>query len=76
VLRDAIERLEHRGITVYLSGIRDGHAQALTAIGVLDRLHRQGKVFTHTGEAIVAARTHLHHIGVLSRTTRSALQAG
>jgi SulP family sulfate permease len=66
VLRDAIERLEHRGITVYISGIRDGHTRVLEAMGVLDRLRREGRVFTHTDEAIAAARAHLHHAGVLT----------
>jgi len=65
VLRDAIERLEHRGITVYLSGIPDRHIKALDALAVLDRLRKQGRVFTHTQDAITAARDLLHHAGVL-----------
>lgn len=70
VLRDAIERLEHRGVTVYLSGIPAGHTKALDAIGVLDRLRVQGRVFAHTPEAITAARTLLCRAGVLAPASR------
>ena len=65
VLRDAIERLEHRGITVYLSGIPDRHTKALDALAVLERLREQGRVFGPTREAITAARDLLHHTGIL-----------
>ncbi|MEU6999745.1 SulP family inorganic anion transporter [Nonomuraea sp. NPDC046570] len=65
VLGDAIERLEHRGITVYVSGIRDGHHQPLEALGVIARLDRAGQVFATTPDAIAAARNRLHHTGVL-----------
>lgn len=75
VLRDAIERLQRRGITVYLSGIPASHRKALGAIGILDRMSEEGLVFAHTAEAIAAARAHLHHTGVLP-SGRPALQAG
>lgn len=73
VLRDAIERLEHRGITVYLSGLPTTHVRTLDAVGVLDRLHAQGRVFAHTREAITAARHVLHHTGVLPPVPRREL---
>ncbi|TDC31878.1 SulP family inorganic anion transporter [Micromonospora sp. 15K316] len=66
VLRDAIERLEHRGITVYVSGVPTGHEKALDAVGVLDRLRAADRVFPGTPEAIAAARAHLHRTGVLT----------
>ncbi|CAM3156502.1 SulP family inorganic anion transporter [Stackebrandtia soli] len=56
VLRDAIERLEHRRITVLLSGVRPEHEQPLTALGVLGRLSEMDRVFEHTSDAIAAAR--------------------
>lgn len=65
VLRDAIDRLEHRGITVYLSGIQPDHEKTLGALGVLDRLAAQGRVFPDTPHAIAAARLHLHDVGVV-----------
>ncbi|MGN9839752.1 hypothetical protein ACTMTI_16665 [Nonomuraea sp. H19] len=69
VLGDAIERLERRGITVFVSGIRDGHHQPLEALGVIARLDQAGHVFTTTPEAIAAARDRLDHTGILPATT-------
>jgi SulP family sulfate permease len=64
-LREAIERLERRGIAVYVSGIREGHDQPLEAIGVIPRLRLAGRVFTTTHEAIEAARHRLRAAGTL-----------
>ncbi|MGW4129966.1 SulP family inorganic anion transporter [Amycolatopsis japonica] len=52
VLRDAIERLEHRGITVLVSGIKPGHEKVLDELGVADRLRAEGRVFPDTPHAI------------------------
>ncbi|WP_019709700.1 SulP family inorganic anion transporter [Streptomyces xinghaiensis] len=65
VLKDAIEKLERRGITVLVSGIRDGHHRPLEALGVIGRLDATGRVFASTPEAIAAARELLHGSGVL-----------
>ncbi|MFI7688690.1 SulP family inorganic anion transporter [Nonomuraea sp. NPDC049655] len=65
VLGDAVTRLERRGITVYVSGIRDGHHRPLRALGAIARLDEAGQVFASTPEAIAAARRHLHRTGVL-----------
>ncbi|MFF0867964.1 SulP family inorganic anion transporter [Nonomuraea sp. NPDC003560] len=65
VLGDAVARLERRGITVYVSGIRDGHHRPLRALGAIARLDEAGQVFASTPEAIAAARRHLHRTGVL-----------
>ncbi|WP_082535478.1 SulP family inorganic anion transporter [Nonomuraea pusilla] len=69
VLGDAVERLERRGITVLVSGIRDGHHRPLEALGVIARLDREGQVFSNTPEAIAAARAHLRNTGILPATT-------
>ncbi|MFJ8579979.1 SulP family inorganic anion transporter [Micromonospora sp. NPDC093277] len=66
VLRDAIERLEHRDITVLVSGVRTDQEKILDAVGVLERLGAAGRVFPGTAEAIDAARAHLRHTGVLA----------
>ncbi|NUT06311.1 MAG: SulP family inorganic anion transporter [Hamadaea sp.] len=63
VLRDAVERLERRGIAVYLSGLRPGHDRAVAAIGILPRLTAQGRVFPDTPHAIAAARAYLQDEG-------------
>ncbi|MFC0551527.1 SulP family inorganic anion transporter [Planotetraspora thailandica] len=73
VLGDAIRRLEHRGVTVYVSGIRDGHHQPLRALGVIARLDEAGRVFATTPEAISAARDRLHHAGVLTAASRDVV---
>jgi len=56
VLRDAVERLEDRGIAVLVSGLRPQHSRPLTAVGLLDRLRESGRVFATTPAAIEAAR--------------------
>ncbi|MGW0803960.1 SulP family inorganic anion transporter [Nonomuraea sp. NPDC002799] len=66
-LGDAIERLEGRGISVYVSGIPDGHHQPLEALGVIARLSQAGQVFATTTEAIAAARDRLHTTGIVPR---------
>ena len=65
VLKDAIEKLQRRGITVLMSGIRAGHHRTLDALEVIHDLYAAGRVFASTPEAIQAARSHLHHTGVL-----------
>jgi SulP family sulfate permease len=65
VLNDIITRLEHRGITVYVSGLRPEHMKPLTAVGVVDRLVRNGQLFDNTPSAIAAARRHLRDAGIL-----------
>ncbi|SDF40463.1 sulfate permease, SulP family [Lentzea fradiae] len=57
VLRDAVERLEHRGITVLLSGVREEHRRQLEIHDV--------RMFASTPEAIEFARNHLRHNGTL-----------
>ncbi len=65
MLKDTIDKLEHRGITVYVSGIRDGHHKPLEALGVITRLRAGGRVFATTPEAIAAARNQLRSDGTL-----------
>ena len=58
VLRDTIQQLERRGITVLLSGVPDRHTAVLDALGVYESLSHEGHLFTSTHEAIVHARRH------------------
>jgi SulP family sulfate permease len=62
VMKDAIERFEHRGVTVLVSGLRAGHLRPLEELGVTARLREMGRLFPSTPEAIAHART------LLSRT--------
>ncbi len=66
VLRDAVERLEHRGIAVLASGVRPAHRRALDAVGLLTHLEDAGRLFATTPEAIVGARRTLQRRGVLA----------
>jgi SulP family sulfate permease len=67
VLADTIRRLEARGITVLLSGVRDHQQQVLASLGVHDRLASQHHLFDTTPAAITHARAHAarlaHHPG-------------
>jgi len=59
VLRDTITDLEHRGITVLLSGVRERHVGMLRALGVHDSLAHERHLFPDTPEAIGHARLHV-----------------
>ncbi|WP_328326013.1 SulP family inorganic anion transporter [Kribbella sp. NBC_00382] len=65
VLKDAIERLEHRGMVVLISGIQPDHHQPLDALDAIAHLRSAGRVFASTPDAIAAARGHLHREGIV-----------
>jgi sulfate permease, SulP family len=56
ILGDAVSRLEHRGITVLLSGVDPRHEKVMTAVGATAHLYRDGLVFPNTPTAIDFAR--------------------
>ena len=58
VLADTVTRLEGRGITVLLSGVRPEHERVLRELGVHDRLAHERHLFATTPEAIAHARDH------------------
>lgn len=55
VLKDAIAKLEHRKITVLMSGLRPDHRRRLAAIGALPG-GGDTPIFDHTPDAIALAR--------------------
>ncbi|WP_240108296.1 SulP family inorganic anion transporter [Streptomyces sp. MUM 203J] len=65
VLKDAVEKLNRRGIAVLTSGIRPGQRQALDSVGALALLRHEGREYATTPEAIAGARALLHRTGVL-----------
>ncbi|WP_327371722.1 SulP family inorganic anion transporter [Streptomyces sp. NBC_01217] len=65
VLKDAVQKLNRRGIAVMTSGIRPGQRQVLDSVGALDLLRLEGREYATTPEAIAGARAHLHCAGVL-----------
>jgi SulP family sulfate permease len=56
VLGDAIEKLEHRGIVVLISGISEDHGEVLDRLGAAEHLRAGGRVFDDTPSAIRHAR--------------------
>ncbi len=58
VLADVIKRLEARGVTVLLSGVRGPHEKVLSRLGVFDELAAEEHLFATTPEAIEHARRH------------------
>ncbi|MBJ7356762.1 MAG: SulP family inorganic anion transporter [Nocardioides sp.] len=62
VLADTISRLEHRHVTVLLSGVQQHHEQVLRELGVYGRLAHERHLFDTTPEAIAHARVHAARI--------------
>ncbi|WP_433684643.1 SulP family inorganic anion transporter [Nocardia sp. CA-119907] len=58
VLKDAITKLEHRHITVLLSGLRADHRRRLAAVGALP-VGGEDSIFANTREAIDHARRYI-----------------
>jgi MFS superfamily sulfate permease-like transporter len=58
VLADTIARLEHRHVSVLLSGVRPEHESVLRRLGVFDRLADPKHIFRSTPDAIAHARVH------------------
>ncbi|MFI6565809.1 SulP family inorganic anion transporter [Streptomyces sp. NPDC050534] len=65
VLKDAVEKLQRRGIVVLASGIRPGQRRVLASVGALELLRHEGREYATTPEAIRAAQEHLECAGVL-----------
>ncbi|MFI6858369.1 SulP family inorganic anion transporter [Streptomyces sp. NPDC050421] len=63
VLKDAVEKLNRRGIAVMTSGVRPGQRRALDSVGTLDLLRMEGREYATTPQAIAGARAHLHRDG-------------
>jgi SulP family sulfate permease len=75
VLKDAVTKLDRRGIVVMTSGIRPGQRQVLDSVGALELLRREGREHATTPEAIHSARAYLECAGVMlplpAQTSRS-----
>ncbi|MFF2470194.1 SulP family inorganic anion transporter [Streptomyces mirabilis] len=65
VLKDAVEKLNRRGIAVLTSGIRPSQRQVLDSVGALELLRREGREYATTPEAIQGARNYLECAGVI-----------
>jgi SulP family sulfate permease len=65
VLKDAVQKLNRRGIVVLASGIRPGQRQVLDSVGALDLLCVEGREYATTPEAIRGAHDYLEMAGIL-----------
>ena len=72
VLADTISRLEGRGITVLLSGIRPEHGPVLERLGVYGELAHERHLFDTTPEAIAHARVHAGRVAHAPGTDRAS----
>jgi SulP family sulfate permease len=59
VLSEIVRRLEARGVTVLIKGVREGHTELFRAVGVLDALRHQRHLFDDLPSAIDHARSHV-----------------
>jgi len=62
VLADTISRLEHRHISVLLSGVQPHHERVLRELGLYGRLAHERHLFATTPEAIAHARVHASRV--------------
>lgn len=62
VLKNTIEHLEHRGVTVLISGTSPRHLPQLASIGVFDKLAHENHVFVDAESAAEHARVHVRRI--------------
>jgi SulP family sulfate permease len=62
VLADTIKRLEGRGVTVLLSGVRAEHQGILTRLGVYAELSSERHLFDSTPDAIAHSRVHARRL--------------
>lgn len=59
LLRDTVDRLERRGVTVMLSGVPEAQRPVLVSLGVYDGLAHEKHVFPTATEALAHARLHV-----------------
>jgi MFS superfamily sulfate permease-like transporter len=62
LLRDTIDRLERRGVTVMLSGVPDAQRPLLVTLGVYDGLAHEKHVFPTAAHALEHARLHVARV--------------
>ncbi|MET7481704.1 SulP family inorganic anion transporter [Streptomyces sp. NPDC005538] len=72
VLKDAVQKLQRRGIVVMTSGIRLGQRQVLDSVGALELLRLEGREYATTPEAIDSARAYLEGAGLMPLPTRAS----
>jgi SulP family sulfate permease len=59
VLSEIVQRLESRGVTVLIKGVREGHVELFRTVGVLDALRHDNHLFADLDPAVAHARSHI-----------------
>ena len=59
VLSEIVQQLERRGVTVLIKGIREGHVELFTTVGVLSSLRHSNHLFEDLPSALAHARSHI-----------------
>lgn len=59
VLTEIVQRLEARGVTVLIKGVREGHTELFRSVGVLGALRHHKHLFDELPAAIEHARSHV-----------------
>jgi SulP family sulfate permease len=59
VLSEIVQQLERRGVTVLIKGVRVGHIELFTTVGVLRSLRHSKHLFDEVPAAITHARSHV-----------------
>ena len=59
VLSEIVQRLEARGVTVLLKGVREGHTELFRTVGVLSALRHHKHLFEELPDAVEHARSHV-----------------
>ncbi|HAQ59058.1 MAG TPA: sodium-independent anion transporter [Microbacterium sp.] len=59
VLGEIVQRLERRGVTVLIKGVREGHVELFRTVGVLGSLRHQNHLFVELPAAVAHARSHV-----------------
>ncbi len=59
VLSEIVQRLEARGVTVLLKGVREGHTELFRTVGVLSALRHHRHLFEELPDAVEHARSHV-----------------
>lgn len=70
-LRELVEHLQHRGVTVLLTSVRPEHRRTLERSGVLDTLAHENHVQPTIDDALAHARR--HHVRNAERTAPTAV---
>ena len=59
VLSEIVQQLERRGVTVLIKGVREGHVELFTTVGVLSALRHSNHLFDELEPAVAHARSHV-----------------